>query len=274
LGWWFGGREKRESQKHSASSHFIPFEDEGVPFLLPLLGLLPDFLTSSVPHSIISTQSITHNTNDREQPAIMPRATRDAGARLKSLLFLLLLSLTSTLTLLPTPTLALSNGLGLTPAMGFNTWNKFGCNIDEALVKETAQLLIDTGLRDKGYVYVNLDDCWMERNRTADGRLVEDPVKFPSGLKALGDYLHGLGFKFGIYSSAGYATCENYPASLGRGVEERREGGREGGEGTFNIPIQASYAKRPKRQSLPPLFLTPLLLLFSLPPLINSSTQA
>lgn len=85
-------------------------------------------------------------------------------------------------------------------------------------MKETAQLLIDTGLRDMGYSYVNLDDCWMERNRTADGRLVEDPIKFPSGLKALGDYLHGLGFKFGIYSSAGYATCEKYPASLG--VEE------------------------------------------------------
>ncbi|KAM3574912.1 hypothetical protein VYU27_003138 [Nannochloropsis oceanica] len=112
-------------------------------------------------------------------------------------------------------TVALSNGMGLTPAMGFNTWNKFGCNIDEALLKETAQLLIDTGLKDKGYSYVNLDDCWMERNRTADGRLVEDPIKFPSGLKALGEYLHGLGFKFGIYSSAGYATCEKYPASLG-----------------------------------------------------------
>lgn len=148
----------------------------------------------------------------------MPRATRDAGTRPSLPLLLLLpslLGITLTLTLLPTSTLALSNGLGLTPAMGFNTWNKFGCNIDEALVKDTAQLLIGTGLRDKGYVYVNLDDCWMERNRTTDGRLVEDPGKFPSGLKALGDHLHGLGFKFGIYSSAGYATCEKYPASLG-----------------------------------------------------------
>ncbi|EKU21125.1 alpha-N-acetylgalactosaminidase, partial [Nannochloropsis gaditana CCMP526] len=70
-------------------------------------------------------------------------------------------------------------------------------------------------LRDLGYVFVNLDDCWMARNRSAEGGLVEDPVKFPSGIKGLGDYLHALGFKFGIYSSAGSATCEGFPASLG-----------------------------------------------------------
>ncbi|EWM26302.1 melibiase family protein [Nannochloropsis gaditana] len=121
-----------------------------------------------------------------------------------------LLLFTSTVT-----TNALPNGLGLTPAMGFNTWNRFHCDIDEAMVKETARLLIDTGLRDLGYVFVNLDDCWMARNRSAEGGLVEDPVKFPSGIKGLGDYLHALGFKFGIYSSAGSATCEGFPASLG-----------------------------------------------------------
>ena len=189
------------------------------PSFLPLFPFPCDLLHQPSQHT--QHRSAFH----RELLAMMPR---DAGARPHLSLPLLLLSIT--LTLLPTSTLALSNGLGLTPAMGFNTWNKFGCNIDEAMVRETAQLLIDTGLRDKGYVYVNLDDCWMERNRTTDGRLVEDPVKFPSGLKALGDYLHGLGFKFGIYSSAGYATCEKYPASLGRGGREGgRERGREGG---------------------------------------------
>ncbi len=137
-------------------------------------------------------------------------AVRGLGSRPLPFLGLLL-----GLLLLPSSLDALDNGLGRTPAMGFNTWNKFGCQIDESLVHGVAQAMLDTGLAARGYRYINLDDCWMEQNRTADGRLVEDAAKFPSGLKALGDALHGMGFQFGIYSSAGYETCERYPASLG-----------------------------------------------------------
>jgi len=108
-------------------------------------------------------------------------------------------------------------GLALTPPMGWNTWNTFATNIDERLVKETAETMIDNGIRDAGYVYIVLDDAWMAKERDADGNLVADPVKFPSGLKALGDFLHGKGFKFGIYNCAGAQTCAGYPG--GRGHE-------------------------------------------------------
>lgn len=80
--------------------------------------------------------------------------------------------------------------------------NKFACNIDEKLIKETADAMVSTGLAAKGYVYVNMDDCW-EGERDANGYLWENRTRFPSGLKALGDYIHSKGLKFGIYSSAG-----------------------------------------------------------------------
>eukprot|EP01031_Cornospumella_fuschlensis_P033813 gene33813-40913_t len=103
----------------------------------------------------------------------------------------------------------------LTPQMGWNSWNKFACNISESLIKETAEALISTGLVDLGYNYVNLDDCWQAAERDANGRVQEDSTRFPSGLKALGEYLHSKGLKFGIYSSAGFKTCQAFPASLG-----------------------------------------------------------
>ncbi|MEJ2112117.1 MAG: glycoside hydrolase family 27 protein, partial [Acidobacteriota bacterium] len=102
-------------------------------------------------------------------------------------------------------------GLALTPPMGWNTWNTFGCDINEKLIKETAQIIAASGLKDAGYVYVVLDDCWMTRQRDENGQLVADPVKFPGGMKALGDYIHGLGLKFGIYNCAGTRTCAGYP---------------------------------------------------------------
>ncbi|SFW91249.1 glycoside hydrolase family 27 protein [Amycolatopsis australiensis] len=113
------------------------------------------------------------------------------------------------------PARALDNGLARTPPMGWNTWNTFECNIDETLVKQTADLMVSSGMRDRGYTYVNLDDCWMTRSRDGNGNLVADPAKFPSGLKALGDYIHARGLKFGIYESAGTETCQHYPGSLG-----------------------------------------------------------
>jgi alpha-galactosidase len=113
------------------------------------------------------------------------------------------------------PVPAGSRALALTPPMGFNDWNAFGCSVDEALIKQTADVFISSGLAQAGYRYVNIDDCWAMRDRGPDGRLVADPVKFPSGIKSLADYVHGKGLKLGIYGDAGTKTCAGYPGSLG-----------------------------------------------------------
>ena len=105
--------------------------------------------------------------------------------------------------------------LAPTPPMGWNSWNYFGCNIDEELIRETADALVASGMRDAGYEYVNIDDCWMAPERDAQGRLQPDPERFPNGIDALADYVHARGLKLGIYSSAGTATCQGLPASLG-----------------------------------------------------------
>ena len=94
---------------------------------------------------------------------------------------------------------SLDNGLGRTPARGWNAWNAFRCEgLNEGLIREIADAMVSSGLRDAGYKYVNIDDCWMASKRNADGHLPAHPTRFPSGMKALGDYIHGLGLKFGI----------------------------------------------------------------------------
>ena len=108
-------------------------------------------------------------------------------------------------------------GLALTPPMGWNTWNTFQGNISEALVKEMAEALISSGMQKAGYRYLVIDDAWEATQRDAQGNLVPDPVRFPSGMKALGDYLHAKGFQFGIHNCAGTKTCANFPG--GRGHE-------------------------------------------------------
>lgn len=113
-------------------------------------------------------------------------------------------------------------GLALTPPMGWNTWNTFGVNINERLIKETAESMIASGMRDAGYVYIVLDDAWLAKERDAEGNLVADPVKFPSGMKALADYLHQKGFKFGIYNCAGNKTCAGYPGGRGHEYQDAR----------------------------------------------------
>src|SRR5271170_3210656 len=97
--------------------------------------------------------------------------------------------------------------LAPTPPMGWNSWNTFQTRIDQQLIESTADAMIANGMRDAGYVYVNLDDGWSTKQRDAAGNLVPDPQRFPSGMKALGDYLHQHGFKFGIYNCAGTQTC-------------------------------------------------------------------
>jgi alpha-galactosidase len=109
---------------------------------------------------------------------------------------------------------ALNNGLARTPQMGWNSWNKFNCDINEDLIKQTAQALVDTGLAKYGYTYVNLDDCWA-KTRDAAGRVSPDPAAFPSGMFKLGEFIHSLGLKYGIYSDAGNKTCAGRPGSLG-----------------------------------------------------------
>lgn len=107
--------------------------------------------------------------------------------------------------------LALDNGVGVTPAMGWSSWNLFACNINETLIKQMADALVSSGLSALGYSYINLDDCWQS---SRDGVIIADPLTFPSGIPALADYIHSKGLKLGIYSSAGSMTCEKRPGSL------------------------------------------------------------
>lgn len=96
----------------------------------------------------------------------------------------------------------------------WNSWNFFACDINETVIKETADALVSTGLADLGYTYVNIDDCWSASKRNSKGLLVPDSKTFPSGIKALADYVHDKGLKLGIYSDAGVFTCEVRPGSL------------------------------------------------------------
>lgn len=105
-------------------------------------------------------------------------------------------------------------GLAQTPPMGWNSWNKFACDIDEQLVRETADAMVQSGLRDAGYRYINIDDCW-QGERDARGFIQPDPKRFPSGMKALADYVHARGLLFGLYSDAGWKTCGGRPGSRG-----------------------------------------------------------
>ena len=100
------------------------------------------------------------------------------------------------------------------PPMGWNTWNTFGENINEELIRSTADALVSTGLKDAGYEYLIIDDCWSKKERDENGRLQPDPEKFPSGMKALADYVHSKGLKFGMYSCCGPRTCADYPGSF------------------------------------------------------------
>jgi len=107
-----------------------------------------------------------------------------------------------------------ADALAATPPMGWNSWNKFGCNVSESLLRATADAMVSTGMKDAGYQYLVIDDCW-QVSRDAQGRIVPDPERFPSGMKALADYVHAKGLKFGLYSDAGTGTCEKRPGSKG-----------------------------------------------------------
>jgi alpha-galactosidase len=129
------------------------------------------------------------------------------------------LALGAGLMALPGAAQALENGVARTPPMGWNSWNTFGCDINESLIRGMADAIVADGMAAAGYTYVVVDDCWFNPNRDAAGNLQGDPSRFPSGMKALGDYLHGKGLKFGIYEVPVDQTCgqyfDSYPGSTG-----------------------------------------------------------
>jgi len=104
--------------------------------------------------------------------------------------------------------------LAKTPPMGWNSWNKFACDVNEDLIKQAADAMVLSGMRDAGYQYIVIDDCW-HGERDSLGFIHPDKNKFPSGIKALADYIHSKGLKFGIYSDAGWQTCGGRPGSRG-----------------------------------------------------------
>jgi alpha-galactosidase len=151
--------------------------------------------------------------------------------RLTTMLAAAALLLSSALTVLaPSAAQALDNGVARTPPMGWNSWNSFGCNINETLIRQMADSIVSSGMRDLGYRYVVVDDCWFNPNRDSAGNLQGDPVRFPSGMKALGDYLHSRDLKFGIYQVPVDKTCAQYfgaypgaTGSQGHEVQDARQ---------------------------------------------------
>ncbi|XP_073244064.1 alpha-N-acetylgalactosaminidase-like isoform X2 [Porites lutea] len=118
----------------------------------------------------------------------------------------------------------LDNGLALTPPMGWMDWERFRCNINcikypndcisEGLIKQQGDRLAEDGYKDAGYEYVSIDDCWSNKKRDPSGSLQPNSTRFPSGMKALADYLHGKGLKLGLYADYGFLTCAGYPGSI------------------------------------------------------------
>jgi alpha-galactosidase len=118
---------------------------------------------------------------------------------------------------------ALDNGLARTPPMGWNSWNKYACKgLNEKVVRETADAMVSNGMKDAGYQFVIIDDCW-QTGRDAEGNIVADAERFPSGIKALADYIHAKGLKFGIYSDAGAMTCAKRPGSVGHEYQDAKQ---------------------------------------------------
>ena len=114
-------------------------------------------------------------------------------------------------------------GLALTPPMGWNSWNTFQTNINEQLVKDIADVMVSSGMKDAGYTYIVLDDGWMSMQRDSiTGDLIPDPKKFPNGMKVLIDYVHSKGLKFGLYNCAGTKTCAGYPGTRGYEYQDAR----------------------------------------------------
>ena len=111
------------------------------------------------------------------------------------------------------------DGLAKAPQLGWNSWNKFGCNVSEQMIRETADAMVSSGMQAAGYQYVNIDDCW-HGDRDERGFITANQERFPSGMKALADYVHSKGLKLGIYSDAGWKTCGGRPGSRGHEYQD------------------------------------------------------
>jgi len=109
------------------------------------------------------------------------------------------------------PAAAQDSGLARTPPMGWNSWNHFACKVSDKVIRESADAIVANGMKDAGYVYVNIDDCWQGK-RDASGA-IQPNEKFPD-MKGLADYVHSKGLKFGVYSSPGPKTCAGYEGSF------------------------------------------------------------
>lgn len=113
--------------------------------------------------------------------------------------------------------------MGFCPPMGWNSWNTFTWDINEELIKGIADVFVSEGYKDAGYEYIVIDDCWSLRDRDENGNLVADPAKFPNGMKAVADYIHDKGLKFGMYSCAGTHTCAGYPGSFEHEFQDAKQ---------------------------------------------------
>jgi alpha-galactosidase len=140
------------------------------------------------------------------------------------------------------------NGLAATPPMGWNDFNAYGLDVTEALVRGTADTMVASGLRDAGYVYLNIDDGWMADTRDAAGNLRPDPARFPHGIAALADYVHARNLKLGIYEDAGVQTCGGKPGSLGH---ERQDAALFAGWGVDYLKYDNCYATPGCAQTCP-----------------------
>jgi alpha-galactosidase len=107
--------------------------------------------------------------------------------------------------------------------------NNFGCNVSEALIRKMADAMVCSGMAGAGYKYIVIDDCW-QIGRDSAGNILPDPERFPSGMKAQGDYIHSKGLKFGIYSCAGSMTCQSRPGSRGYQFQDARQYAAWGGD--------------------------------------------
>src|SRR6201998_3904235 len=121
------------------------------------------------------------------------------------------------------------DALAPTPPMGWNSWNKFACNVSEDLIKSVADAIASNGMKDAGYQYVVIDDCW-QVSRDENGFIVADGQHFPSGIKVLADYVHSKGLKFGLYSDAGTKTCAGRPGSQGHEYQDALQYARWGAD--------------------------------------------
>lgn len=130
----------------------------------------------------------------------------------------------------PHPASALDNGVARTPPMGWDNWNATGCDVNESLIEQTADAMAANGMRAAGYRYVIIDDCWFDPQRDANGNLNPNAERFPSGMRALGDYIHRRGLKFGMYEVPTEKTCAQrggaYPGATGSAGHERQDARR------------------------------------------------